>query len=459
MRPQRFWYVLLTVLVLAGMLSACAQATPTPQPPPPTATTAPQPTPTVAKMPVTLTFWHHFSGPQGDEMAKIVDEWNKSHPDIQVKINVVPFAPTAEYSQKMTAAAASGQPPDVFLNPAGAWAVGLDLAIPLDDYMKRDGISLDDYYPGAVQRVIWLGKAYGIPFNMDTRALWWNKKLFREAGLDPEKPPTTWAELEEYSKKLVKKDDKGNVDVMGFMPAFDEAYVYGFIYQNGGLVQTFENTCRPPTLMFDSPEGKEALAFMKRLVDINGGPDQQNAFLSSFTGGANDPFYTGKLAMMYTGPWRLPDIRKYAPDLEFGLAPEPLGPKAKGKATLVGGFEVSIPKLSKNYDAAWEFVKYLGQLDIQIRMSKVAGNTPGHKVPPDHPYLKEDPAVAYFVTAGDWGISFPEGPWSFPLFFALAQDAVQEVFTNVKTVDQAYADARVKVQAEIDRWFTNHPCQ
>ncbi|MCC7353630.1 MAG: extracellular solute-binding protein [Anaerolineae bacterium] len=459
MQPRRFWYVLLTVLVLAGMLAGCTQATPTSQPPAATATSAPKPTTAPAKTPVTLTFWHHFAGPQGEEMEKIVNEWNKAHPEIQVKINVVPFSASAEYSEKMTAAAASGQPPDVFLNPAGAWAVGLDLAIPLDDYMKRDKVTLDDYYPGAVQRVMWLGKAYGIPFNMDTRAIWWNKQLFKEAGLDPEKPPKTWAELEDYCKKLVKKDAKGNADVVCLVPAFDQAFFYGFIIQNGGIVQTQPNSCTKPELKFDSPEAKEALAFMKRLADINGGADQQNAFLSSFTGGANDAFYMGKMAMMISGPWRLPDVRKFVPDLEFGLAPEPLGPKNKGNATLVGGFEVSIPKLSKNYDAAWEFVKYLGGLEVQIRMSKVAGNTPGHKVPANHPYLQEDKEAAFFVKAGDWSISFPEAPWSFPLFFAVAQDAVQEVLTGAKDVDKALADARVKVQEEIDRWFTNHPCK
>jgi len=210
-------------------------------------------------------------------------------------------------------------------------------------------------------------------------------------------------------------------------------------------------------LLFDSPEAKEALAFMKKLTDLNGGIDNTNAFLSSFTGGANDAFYMEQLAMMISGPWRLPEIRKFKPDMDWGLDIEPLGPSAKGPCTLVGGFEVSIPKLSKSHEAAWEFVKYLGSLDIQIPMSKAAGNTPGHKVPDGHEYLQEDEAVAFFVKAGEWGASFPEAPWSFPLFFAVAQDAVQEVYAGDKTTDQALADARVKVQAEIDRWFANHP--
>jgi multiple sugar transport system substrate-binding protein len=447
-----------------AVLAACGpQPTPTSAPVEPTQAPAQEPTsapvePTaVPQEPVQLTFWHHFTGEPGDVMAGIIDTWNKDHPEVQVRIDVVPFDASAAYSEKMTAAAAAGAPPDVFLDPSGAWAVGLDLAIVLDPYMDRDGITLDDYYPGAVERVMWEGQTYGIPFNMDTRGLWWNKQLFTDAGLDPEVPPKTWDELYDYCTKINNKNDQGDLEVIGFLPRFDQAMYYSFIYQNGGRVQTFEKEHRPPTLLFDSQAGKEALAFMKKLVDLNGGFENQEAFVSSFTGAANDPFYMGQLAMMISGPWRLPDIRKYVPDMEWGLAPEPIGPSADGPCTLVGGFEVSIPKLSKSYDGAWEIVKLLGTLDTQIPMSKAAGNTPGHRVPDGHPYLAEDEAAAFFVKAGEWGASFPEAPWSFPLFFAVGQDAVDEVFTNAKTVDQALADARVKVQAEIDRWFENNP--
>jgi multiple sugar transport system substrate-binding protein len=407
---------------------------------------------------VELTFWHHFTGDPGDVMAGVIQGWNAAQPDIQVEINVVPFSADAAYAEKMTAAAAAGTPPDIFLDPAGSWAYGLDLAIALNDYMERDGITMDDYYPGAVERTIWHGDYYGIPFNMDTRGLWWNKDLFEQAGLDPEKPPKTWDELYAACEKLNKTSDDPAEEVMGFLPRYDQAMYYSFIYQNGGRVQSLEMECKPPELLFDSENGKQALEFMKRLVDLNGGYENQEAFNSSFTGAANDAFYMGQLAMMYTGPWRLPDIRKYVPEMNWGLDIEPIGPMADGPTTLVGGFEVSIPKLSKSYDAAWELLKLLGTLDVQIPMSKAAGNTPGHKVPDDDPYLTQDDKVAFFVKAGEWGASFPEAPWSFPLFFAVGQDAVDEVFTEVKTVDEALADARVKVQAEINRWYEQHPC-
>jgi multiple sugar transport system substrate-binding protein len=456
---RRQFLTALAVTTASASLAACAKATPVPTPIPTKVPTAVPPTPTPVK-PVNLTFWHHFTDVPAEKMAGLIDGWNKEHPEIQVKIEVVPFDASAAYSEKMTAAAAAGAPPDLFLDPAGSWAYGLDLAIVLDDYMKRDGITLDDYYPGAVERVMWHGEAYGIPFNMDTRGLWWNKQMFEDAGLDPEAPPTTGDQMYAYCEKINKKNAAGETEVVGFMPRYDQAMFYSFIYQNGERVQSMQKECKPPTLTFDSPKGKEALAYMKKLVDLNGGFENQEAFSSSFTGAANDAFYMSQLAMMISGPWRLPDIRKYVPDMKWGLTSEPLGPSANGvKCTLVGGFEVSIPKLSIDYNAAWEIVKLLGQLDNQIVMSKAAGNTPGHKVPDGDPYLAEDAQAAFFVKAGEWGASFPEAPWSFPLFFAVGQDACDEVFPNAKSVDQALADARVKVQAEIDRWYENHPCK
>lgn len=140
---------------------------------------------------VELTFWSRDT--QITFIEPIIDAFNSSHEDIQVKVTVVPYD---QFVQKLGTAAASGNGPDVtsldlifapYFSQAG---VLVDITDRLGELDYADSLSPTHMRLGAYE-----GRQYALPFSADASALYYNKDLFEQAGLDPEQPPTTWQEI------------------------------------------------------------------------------------------------------------------------------------------------------------------------------------------------------------------------------------------------------------------------
>ena len=114
----------------------------------------------------------------------------------------------------------------------GSWAIR-DAFLPLDKYIERDGIKAEDYYKACWDEVVYEGKVYGLPWNTDARALYYNKDIFAAEGLDH--PPRDWDELYEYAKKLTNYNkDKGYYERIGFAPQYGNSWLYLYGWLNGG---------------------------------------------------------------------------------------------------------------------------------------------------------------------------------------------------------------------------------
>jgi len=112
--------------------------------------------------------------------------------------------------------------PDLFITwdggePLGTWAQN-GLIQPLDQYIAADNIDLTKFHDASVAMGTYNGKVYGVPWQADIVLLFYNKKQFKEAGLDPDKPPTTWAEAMAMGQKLTLKDASGKITRMGLQP-------------------------------------------------------------------------------------------------------------------------------------------------------------------------------------------------------------------------------------------------
>ena len=158
----------------------------------------------------------------------------------------------------------SGEPPEtsVLLSTDMFTLIDEDAIVPFDDVDqdRRGQAWLESFFPAFMLNSQTGGKTWGIPFQRSTIVLYWNKELFKEAGLDPNKPPATWAEMLDYAQKLTKRDASGNVTQWGVqIPSSGFPYwlFQGFTTQNDVLLMNEAGT----QTYFDKPAVMEALQY------------------------------------------------------------------------------------------------------------------------------------------------------------------------------------------------------
>ncbi|HHY99216.1 MAG TPA: ABC transporter substrate-binding protein [Firmicutes bacterium] len=311
---------------------------------------------------------------------EIVEEFNRTHKDIQVVPEVPTLvegggtqAGTMTTMQKLLTAIAGGNPPDIttidkFSIPS--W-VARGALQPLTSFAKQENYDFSDFYTFAIDEARFDGELYALPNqSVDGRYLFYNKSLFKRAGLDPNKPPKTWEELVAYGKKLTHKKASGEFETMGYLSLLappGTLYLYAIL--NGGRFISEDGK----TALLNSREVVEALEWMVDWYDEMGGAEQVSAFTGTFeVGSPNDPFLTGRLAQMVHGDWSVATIARYNPSLEFGVVPVPT-PKGKEKyygTTWFGGWGYAIPKGAKNAKAAWEVIKWFASKEGYLAFAK-----------------------------------------------------------------------------------------
>ena len=165
---------------------------------------------------VTIQYWEKWSGFEASTMkTEVVDEFNKSQDKI-----FVDFSSVSQLDHKLMLATSGGVPPDV----AGVWSHAIPVLVenngltPLDDFAAQAGIKREQYIDVYWQICSYRDHLWSLPATVASLALIYNKKLFREAGLDPDKPPRSIAELEADNEKLARHDAAGNLVHLGHIP-------------------------------------------------------------------------------------------------------------------------------------------------------------------------------------------------------------------------------------------------
>src|SRR5579884_751360 len=252
-----------------------------------------------------ITVWHTLGGgPDLTAFRSILTSYTKANTDVAFKLSFVPgSSATGPYVEKITAAIASGSPPDIFhMNrPAQFGAAGA--LFELSDAIKNmPAFDPKDFFPAAWTRNTWMDKVYGVPVIVDSRGYFINKNLFKQGGLDPDKPPTTWDDLLKVNEALTQKEGSAFKRV-GFMPLYGNVQFYSYLYLNGGelLDENYK-------VQFNSDKGVQVLDWLIKATDAIGGAQIVNTFQQSFSTGANDPFIGGLVASKIDGCWNLATI-------------------------------------------------------------------------------------------------------------------------------------------------------
>lgn len=264
-----------------------------------------------------------------------------------------------ESEGKLLTQIAAGTPPDtvmVDLTSGVAMYAFQGSFLPLDDYFAQSGIKAEEFIPATWEACLYDGKVYAIPGGADYYALFYNKDVYQDAGLDPEQPPKTLAEWVAHSEKIYKYDSQGNLERVGMRPTEVNMEQAGFLY--GG--EFYDASAKKITCNQDGVV--KALEWQADLGK-KWSAEKVAAFMQGLPGYSqpNSGFATGKQAYNINGFWIYEPLDKYAPDLKYGTAfiPTLNGTEEEKKNYVVEGWTYSIPKGSKHPKEAWQFMKWV----------------------------------------------------------------------------------------------------
>lgn len=302
---------------------------------------------------VTLQFW----GWLAPEQVATYRAFEDQYPNIKIQESLV-SQDWASSSEKFLAAMAAGQAPDVSVqnrHQFKQWA-SQGPFLDLTDLAERDGVTIDDFYPVQFRETMFDGKLYGLPWSTDTRFLYWNKDHFREVGLDPEQPPETWEELEEYTALLNKRNASGRIERYGFIPYYGNTWTWLYGWLNGGEFLSEDKK----TVTLTDDRIAYALQWMVDFYDeYAGGAQTASSFLEGFQAQAQDPFVTGQLSMVGTGNWQIAFFAAF-PDLDYGMAPMPIPNTSSGQQTTWScGGSIAVSANTQYPEEAWTLTKWL----------------------------------------------------------------------------------------------------
>jgi ABC-type sugar transport system permease subunit/ABC-type glycerol-3-phosphate transport system substrate-binding protein len=327
--------------------------------------------------PVTVRLWGSggFAIPRKDSTdpwsranRAVIEDFQKKHPEIRLEVATGLDVQGPANESGLLMAVAGGLSPDVmyvnFRQLENFQKQGF--LYPLDEFIAQDPHVMDKIHPG-IRRVIAIGgHVYTYPYQQFVQALYYRKDLFRDAGLDPNKPPRTWDEFYDYAKKLTVPD-KGQWG-FGFAaePQGTSWWWVNFLWQAGGEVERQLPDGRW-VAAFNTPEGVMALSFYKKLVTdewtLPGGRKQKGVALRT-SNIWRDFIEKGKLGMWFQYQSDVVanhSTANISPAL-IGIAPMPHGPTGKtGNELNASMFGISaLQKDPRVRAAAWEFIKYMG---------------------------------------------------------------------------------------------------
>jgi len=401
---------------------------------------------------VTITYWSVEAGanPIGETMRRLIAEYNKTHPDVYVKVLQVATT-SGQVQEKLISAIAGGVPPDVAdLDPTVLISWVIKGAVqPITKFVKRDGIDVEkEFYRFAIEPLIYKGEIYELPRDGDGRAIFYNKKLFREAGLDPNKPPRTIAELDEYAEKLTVKDAKGRYKRIGFIPWYGDGWLltdWGQVF--GGEIYDPETN----KVKVNEEPYVRALTWMCSYAKKYG-LTAIRSFTKAFGSGAMDPFITGRIAMKSDGNWCMLNLKKYAPDLDYGVVPWPKAPGGPEVAQWSSGWAECIPVGAKHPEEAWELIKWMAGEHFQTEWCLGAGKFPSNKKAAADPRFRKafGGRQAVFMDTLPYAKCYPPSGFAAPMLLWDEMIAATDyALEGKKTPKQALDDVAKKVNAAI----------
>jgi multiple sugar transport system substrate-binding protein len=343
--------------------------------------------------------WHSDSARAGDVVwwapnwgqaraEELVARFKKANPGVNVKLEITV---SDGLQNRILVALRSGNTPDL-VDVANGWNIPFSQSnqlLALDEAIAKQNIDLKDFLPAALKTATVDGKLYGLPYRAEAHALIYNKGAYQEAGLDPERPPQTWAELVDYSKKLTRTTAKGQQYGFGITGGGEFGNTVfrslPFIWMNGGSIISDDLK----QVQVNSPESVKAVEFYTGMLTKERVAPPST--LENDGTALRRLFIAGTIAQYQSGQFDLASIRKENPDIKIGAAPIP-HPEGKQTAAVLGGWNFVIPAKAKNKEDAIKLMAFLAEPE---NMGFYTDTFPARTSAMDLPRFK-DPDLAAF---------------------------------------------------------------
>lgn len=347
-----------------------------------------RPTRTSAQDKTTLrVYWN--AGHNYETYQEVVAQFEADNPGVEVNFELFQWP---DMRTKILADFAAGSVPDLCEEPGG-WVQEFGLAgniQSLQPYIDADGEAMgfpSDWQPYTVDRNSLDGEVYGVQLHLTCALLFYNQDMFDAAGITA--PPTNWEEF------LATAQETAKDGVFGFAPNQRTEYTWFFLLQNGVRFYDPETN----TIPMDNEAAYEAMRFQADLIhEYNVSPVP---IASADYEGPQKLFSAKRTAMIVTGPWDIKPIQDGSPDINWGIAQ---ALTQKEQSTFAAGTSMMIPTEAENPDLAWDLMKRLVALDIEVAATKEASMAMPRKSWGEQPEIQEMERIDPFAQGLNYAV-------------------------------------------------------
>ena len=402
--------------------------------------------------PVTLQVWENPRFLWRESVGKVItDPFLAANPWLTLESSV----PAGAVPEKIRVVAAGGTPPHIFSgSPYTAQQDLLDgIIISLEKYFATSKVlKKADIWESLRRDVEFKGHMTAVPYAPDTRIMYTHLENAQKAGIDPEKPPAKWSDMEALSNKAFRGGG-GKVDTLGWYPFMgsggNNLWMVPY-WQLGGETTNADQT----KVTFFNDRAIEALTWLKKIVDNNGGWQAIDAFrkTKSAVGGEVVMMEGGTTYLHATLSERGEQFKLKAPTMRFNVSTYPLPDKGGSVANYGGCANLSIPKGIKDPDVAWMFMEWVTNNENNIKFAAEFDRVPIRESSTNSPaYIQGDKARALQVQEMKkrrFVIAAPGGGEMLPY-----QDVVTPFLSGQTSLQDALKDRERLAQEVLDRYL------
>lgn len=393
---------------------------------------------------VEITYWQYTFPAKVDEIDDLIKKFEEDNPDIKVVAQDFPYD---QYNDKITAAMHANEAPDI-LNIYYGWIpnfVKLDYIQPIpEDFMSTKEI--EDYYVPMIQSSKIDDKYYTLPIAVRSLALFWNKELFEEAGLDPEQPPKTWDELVEFGKKTTIRDGD-RYEQAGFawnVAAQGQHVIPQVLLRQYGIEPYSEDQ---KTVQWDEkPEAVDAFKFWLDMTTEHkiGDADFMDTPVTSFS--------SGRTAMNIDGSFNIAAYKENA-DFDWGVTTLPVLTEGGLESNFGSYWTNAITKdvSGEKLEASQKFLEFLISEETQKSWLENVGELPAAASLADDEEIISDPIYAVFLEGLEVAHATPFVHEEKERDIVI--EAVEKVTLEGADVEQSFKEMVQKLQEVRDEFF------
>jgi multiple sugar transport system substrate-binding protein len=388
-----------------------------------------------------LVFWAF--GAEGEHVAKLMPGFERRHPEIHVRVQMIPW--NAAHEKLLTAFAGTSLPDMCQLG--NTWIpefTVLNALEPLAPWVEQSSTVHDSsFFPGIWDTNLIDSVLFGVPWYVDTRVLFYRRDLFEQVGVD--RPPRSWDEWFDVSARLKARFPRDYAILLPTNNEFAPPIIMGL--QEGSTLLKDKNTRGD----FSGKEFVEAMHAFHKFFANGWAPVRPTQIVNVY-----QSFAEGYFTMYITGPWNIGEFMRRLPDtLQNAWMTAPLpGPKGDIGVSLAGGSSLVMFKSSKHKPEVWKLIEYLSEPEQQIQLYRFTGDLPGRVEAWKDSALASNKYAAAFFEQLKHAVPTPKVP-EWEQIAQKVREYCELISMDQLTVEKGMAelDRQVDVILEKRRWL------